>query len=572
MDSQPYSGTETLGDGEAYAGALPYTTEQPYGYVQAPTDTPAPTETPYPTPTPALSATPAETPTSTPTAVAAEETVEPGESAEGEQAPEVAAATQLPAIPLDAIEAKVLRVLDGEVFEVVIEGDMDPDAVDAPSTPEVIPANFIARMSIGMQFTGWRSRSRTGTQMAQAEEPTTTVLIRYADIEIPALNTEEGAVAAAANRELIEGQTVFLEIADPNPDAEGVISAFVFLEDGELANAVMVREGHAVVSPTTSDSKYEARLIAAQTEAQETGSGMWAVTPAIGGEIAALPPATSEARSVTVPSATPSPTRETESPELAQSGGCVELVRNGGFEEGAAYWNLIDGERPPEITDAITFGDSNYALQLGIVAGENVASISAADQLIELPADAYSIVLSLRYFPIADPDPGPGDLQYVDVYNAQTGQFAGRVLSGQRGDAVWLAANYDMSQLAGQPIRVVFAVNNDGVAGSTAVIVDDVSVLACKRPGASGTRNEPQPEPSGTVEGAGAEAQVTPQTALTTESEKTQLAAGRPWLVQMFTGAVMLGILTIIGFGALVIMNSSTPASSGDQPEDGADD
>ena len=130
---------------------------------------------------------------------------------------------------------------------------------------------------------------------------------------------------------------------------------------------------------------------------------------------------------------------------------------------------------------------------------------------------------------------------------------------------MWLAANYDLSLLKGQPIRVVFAVNNDGVAGSTAMYVDDVSIQACQTPPTPGGV-PPAPAPD---DDAGEGDTATVRTVLSSQNGTTSLTSGPTWLSKLFTGAVMLGILTIIGFAALVIMNSSSSGNSGGKKGDG---
>ncbi len=201
------------------------------------------------------------------------------------------------------------------------------------------------------------------------------------------------------------------------------------------------------------------------------------------------------------PTATPSPTETSETPAAAllpppletptppapasvlALEPCVELVNNGGFEATGVGWRIMPGERPAVFTGERTFNNSRQALRLGIVDLENVRSVSAADQAVELPAQVSDIFLEFRYFPMADGDPGPGDLQYVDLYDDATGQFIDRILGGQSDARSWLQVKYELTPLAGRAIRLLLAVNNDGVAGRTAMYVDDVSIRACNYEG-----------------------------------------------------------------------------------------
>ncbi|MCC9077364.1 lamin tail domain-containing protein [Litorilinea aerophila] len=158
---------------------------------------------------------------------------------------------------------------------------------------------------------------------------------------------------------------------------------------------------------------------------------------------------------------------------------CVELVNNGGFEATGVGWRIMPSERPAVFTGERTFNNSRQALRLGIVDLENVRSVSAADQAVELPAHVSDIFLEFRYFPMVDGDPGPGDLQYVDLYDEATGQFIDRILGEQSDARSWLQVKHELTPLAGRTIRLLLAVNNDGMAGRTAMYVDDVSIRAC---------------------------------------------------------------------------------------------
>ena len=246
----------------------------------------------------------------------------------------------------------------------------------------------------------------------------------------------------------------------------------------------------------------------------------------------------------------------------------MELVNNGGFEAAGPGWNLTVSEHEPVYETEIVFGDGGQALRLGNVDQENTAGISAADQIVFLPEDVASIVLSFRYYPVIDGEPDPGDLQYVDIYNAMTGQFAGRALGVQQNDARWLAATYDLTSLAGQPVRIVFAVNNDDAGGRTAMFVDNVSILACTAaggavPSAAETRAPASPTNAATVTSAEApsDSELTPvlHTSLAGRETGSAPVGARKWLGWLFTGAVMLGVLGMIGFGVLVIRNTFQP-------------
>ncbi|MCC6455447.1 MAG: lamin tail domain-containing protein [Caldilineaceae bacterium] len=171
--------------------------------------------------------------------------------------------------------------------------------------------------------------------------------------------------------------------------------------------------------------------------------------------------------------------------------GCTELIKNGGFEALGMGWShegsriLPEYSIPADTTDIAL--QANMAIRLGLVGDHatngGVSGISAAQQLVQLPADAKRIGLSFRYFTLYETPPSTGDFQYVDIYHGSTGQFLGRVLGIQQNERTWLTRSYDLSALAGEEIRLFFMVSNDGVGGNIAMYVDDVSVLACRTNG-----------------------------------------------------------------------------------------
>jgi micrococcal nuclease len=108
-----------------------------------------------------------------------------------------------------------------------------------------------------------------------------TYQIRYLLSNTPQDRQPLGEEATGQNRELVEGQTVYLEQDVTNRDVYNRFLRYVFLEDGTLVNEEMVRSGYAQVATFPPDLRYEDRLRAAQAEAQAAGRGVWAEeTPA----------------------------------------------------------------------------------------------------------------------------------------------------------------------------------------------------------------------------------------------------------------------------------------------------
>ena len=224
---------------------------------------------------------------------------------------------------------------------------------------------------------------------------------------------------------------------------------------------------------------------------------------------------------------------------------CVELVSNGTFEQTSVGWTLEPGAGMPAYTQEVTFGGSNQAMRVGNIDELNLSSLSRLKQTIDLPENYASIVLAYAYYPMADGEPGQGgDLQYIDVYNAYTDQFIQRALSAERNDRTWLFDQVDLTRLKGQPIRLVIAVNNDGVGGRIAMYVDNISILACDR------LAESDAPPVITVPPTLAALTPTlagpPAATSTTNFVGLGRAETSSWRDQLGTMAVLAGILVVI--------------------------
>jgi uncharacterized repeat protein (TIGR01451 family) len=228
---------------------------------------------------------------------------------------------------------------------------------------------------------------------------------------------------------------------------------------------------------------------------------------------------------------------------------CVELAANGDFESTGEGWTLSEGIAAPVYTSELTFNDSGQAMRLGIVDDENLASISAIDQVVALPGDANSIILSFRYYPLYEAEPGPGDLQYVDIYNVLTGQFAGRALGTQSNERTWLTTDYDLTMQAGQDVRIVFAVNNDGVEGRSAMYVDNVSVLSCQSSNLVSPGEAPTPDPALGVGNLPASEQA-PLLLAGREEE------GSTWLSRLTAMGVLASVAGVIAFAVMVVIGT----------------
>jgi micrococcal nuclease len=108
------------------------------------------------------------------------------------------------------------------------------------------------------------------------------VRVRLVGIDAPksAQNGRPGEFPASRARdyltELIQGKTVRLEYDRERYDRSGRLLAYLFLPDGTLVNAALVRQGLARVHIHPPNVRFREELLAAQQEAMAAGRGLWA--------------------------------------------------------------------------------------------------------------------------------------------------------------------------------------------------------------------------------------------------------------------------------------------------------
>jgi endonuclease YncB( thermonuclease family) len=109
--------------------------------------------------------------------------------------------------------------------------------------------------------------------------------VRYRGINSPEIPHEDtpgeplGLEATRRNRQLVQGRLVRLDQDDEKGDRFGRLLAYVFLPDGRMVNEILVREGMAFVCFSEKGSPFSKRLLAAQIEAIDAGSGIWSIPP-----------------------------------------------------------------------------------------------------------------------------------------------------------------------------------------------------------------------------------------------------------------------------------------------------
>jgi len=99
--------------------------------------------------------------------------------------------------------------------------------------------------------------------------------VRYIGINTPERNQPYYKEATDANRQLVEGRKVQLEVDVETFDQYGRTLAYIWV-DGVMANFEIVNRGFANVFTVPPNVKYEAELRQAERDAREAGRGLWA--------------------------------------------------------------------------------------------------------------------------------------------------------------------------------------------------------------------------------------------------------------------------------------------------------
>ena len=109
--------------------------------------------------------------------------------------------------------------------------------------------------------------------------------VRYLGIDTPEIDHENGNDepfshdARDLNRELVNGKTVTLEYDHQTKDRYKRTLAYVFIEGGEMVNALMVKSGFAYVLSYRPNLRYRSYLIPIQRQAIQERLGIWKNLP-----------------------------------------------------------------------------------------------------------------------------------------------------------------------------------------------------------------------------------------------------------------------------------------------------
>lgn len=180
------------------------------------------------------------------------------------------------------------------------------------------------------------------------------------------------------------------------------------------------------------------------------------------------------------PTATPSPT-----PTLTPSPtpGCVNLIANPAFEQGATAWTL-SGRR----AILTASGHTGQALFLGLLSGDTPTApggdTATARQSVGVPSSAGDLRLQFWAFTGHLPGPDANDRFSARIADGGGATIAEVPLTVDSNG--WQA--YDLSlapylaALTGQTVSVEFSVVNSPTAGNAYMRVDDVVLAACDGP------------------------------------------------------------------------------------------
>jgi endonuclease YncB( thermonuclease family) len=108
--------------------------------------------------------------------------------------------------------------------------------------------------------------------------------LRYIGIDAPEMGMPFSQEATEVNQRLVENQIVELERDITETDRHGRLLRYVYLDDGSLVNAELVRLGVAIAHTYPPDIKHQELINDKEQEAKNAGAGFWApatATPTI---------------------------------------------------------------------------------------------------------------------------------------------------------------------------------------------------------------------------------------------------------------------------------------------------
>ena len=152
---------------------------------------------------------------------------------------------------------------------------------------------------------------------------------------------------------------------------------------------------------------------------------------------------------------------------------CRQWLINGDFETGDLSGWLAGGVPEPIVTGSGAPG-GQHALLLGAPAGQQLPGTSHARQIINLPADTSYARLTFRYRVVSHDASLDRDWFLAAITGADDRPL--HIIRQHAGNTSLQTATVDLTPYRGQTVGIFFAVHNDGQAGETWALVDDVSL------------------------------------------------------------------------------------------------
>ncbi len=103
--------------------------------------------------------------------------------------------------------------------------------------------------------------------------------VRYIGIDTPETENKPpdcyAKQAKARNRQLVEGQRIALRKDKRETDRYGRLLRYIYLEDGQMVNEMLVAEGFARATPYRPDTRFEDRFAELEQQAKQDNWGLW---------------------------------------------------------------------------------------------------------------------------------------------------------------------------------------------------------------------------------------------------------------------------------------------------------
>jgi Zn-dependent metalloprotease len=193
------------------------------------------------------------------------------------------------------------------------------------------------------------------------------------------------------------------------------------------------------------------------------------------------------------PGNTPSGGPAPQAPDEALPAGCSDIIIAGGFEQQDAWVEVVRGDVP--IIDTQLPRSGRYSAWLG---GTDQETLQYIYQDVRIPANATRVQLAYARLIHQETTGLFGAFATEAIFSTLIANPNGDPLSileeisSTQGDDQWREASFDLSQLAGRTVRVVFAAENPR-GNVSSMFVDDVALVACttgEGPAAPPTSNQ----------------------------------------------------------------------------------